>query len=121
MVAGWIEQVTGSLEGKRHYRRYRARVQQLPGGYRTTALAMERYLTYRGAITKGDVLMSMLDDLVELFEQSAARATPIRDVLGEDPVEFAETFLENYADGQWITKERVRLTRAVDAAAGDRH
>ena len=34
---------------------------------------------YFGGITKGDILMSMLEDLVDLFEQSAADGTPIRD------------------------------------------
>ena len=61
-------------------------------------------LVARGAITKGDVLMSMLEDLADLFEQSAANGTPIRAIVGEDPVEFAETFLRNYAEGHdaWV-------------------
>jgi DNA-binding ferritin-like protein (Dps family) len=63
--------------------------------------------------------MSMLDDLADLFEQSAANGTPIREVVGEDPVEFAETFLQNYSEGQWINKERARLTEAIERAAGE--
>ena len=35
---------------------------------------------------------------------------------GDDPVGFAEEFLRNYADGQWIRKERAQLVAAVDAA-----
>ena len=62
--------------------------------------------------------MSMLEDLADLFEQSAANGTPIREIVGEDPVEFAETFLQNYPEGQWINKERVRLTEAIDSVAG---
>jgi DNA-binding ferritin-like protein (Dps family) len=120
MAARWIEQLTGSFEDKRRYREYKERVKRLPGGYRETVHALERYLTYRGAITKGDVLMAMFDDLADLFEQSAADRTPIRSVVGEDPVAFAEAFLENYSDGQWINTERDRLTRAIDGAAGDR-
>jgi DNA-binding ferritin-like protein (Dps family) len=38
----------------------------------------------------------MLEDLADLFEQGAADGTPLRDVVGEDPVEFAEAFLANY-------------------------
>jgi DNA-binding ferritin-like protein (Dps family) len=120
MTARLIDQLTGSLEDKRRYRQHRARVSGFPDGYRESVEAFERYLTYRGAITKGDVLMSMLDDLADLFEQSAADGTSIREVVGEDPVAFAEAFLENYSDGQWIAKERDRLTRAIDAVAGDR-
>ncbi|WP_153393646.1 DUF1048 domain-containing protein [Ornithinicoccus halotolerans] len=119
MAARWIEQLTGSFEDKRRYRQYKARVTQLPESYRTAVEALDRYLMYRGAITKGDVLLSMLDDLASLFEQSAADGTPIRDIVGDDPVDFAETFLQNYSDGQWINKERQRLTNAINAAADD--
>ena len=33
-------------------------------------------------------------------------------------MEFAETFLANYSEGQWINKERKRLTDAIDRVAG---
>jgi DNA-binding ferritin-like protein (Dps family) len=56
----------------------------------------------------------MLDDLADLFEQSAADGTPIREIVGENPVEFAETFLRNYSEGQWINKERERLINAIE-------
>ncbi|MFE4834812.1 DUF1048 domain-containing protein [Arthrobacter sp. NPDC056691] len=114
MAMGWIEQVTGSLEQKKQYRQYKARAKQLPANYRTALEALERYLTYFGAITKGETLVKMLEDLADLFVQSAASGTPIREVVGEDPVEFAETFLQNYSEGQWINKERKRLAEAID-------
>ena len=119
MATGWIEQVTGSLEEKKRYRQYKARTKQLPANYRTAIDALDRYLMYFGSITRGDTLVSMLEDLADLFEQSAADGTPIREIVGEDPVEFAETFLQNYSEGQWINKERERLTKAIDRAAGE--
>lgn len=119
MAAGWIEQLTGSLEQKKQYRQYKTRVERLPSDYRAAVSALERYLMYFGAITKGDVLVSMLGDLADLFEQSAADGTPIREIVGNDPVEFAETFMRNYTGGQWINKERERLIKAIDAASGD--
>jgi DNA-binding ferritin-like protein (Dps family) len=119
MAAGWIEQLTGPLEEKKRYREYKARKQRLPESYRTAVEALERYLTYFGAITKGDVLVAMLSDLADLFEQSAADGTPVRDIVGEDPVEFAETFLENYTEGRWINKERKRLTDAINQATAE--
>ena len=119
MATGWIEQVTGSLEQKKRYRQYKARKKQLPTNYRTAIDALDRYLMYFGSITRGDTLVSMLEDLADLFEQSAADGTPIREIVGEDPVEFAETFLQNYSEGQWINKERERLTKAIDRAAGE--
>ena len=119
MATGWIEQVTGSLEEKKRYRQYKARTKQLPANYRMAIDALDRYLMYFGSITRGDTLVSMLEDLADLFEQSAADGTPIREIVGEDPVEFAETFLQNYSEGQWINKERERLTKAIDRAAGE--
>lgn len=113
----WYEYVTGSLEDKRRYREYKARCQGLPANYRTAVEALDRYLMRFGGITKGDTLVTMLDDLVTLFEQAAADQTPVRGVVGDDPVGFAEEFLANYAEDQWISKERTRLAEAIDHAA----
>ena len=119
MAAAWIEKVTGSLERKKQYRQHRARVQGLPADYRTAVEAIERYLMYFGGISRGDTLVRMLDDLADLFEQAAADGTPVRAIVGDDPVEFIETFLQNYSEGQWINKERERLIKAIDRVAGD--
>ena len=117
MTEHWYEKLTGSLEEKRRYREFKAATKQLPPGYRESVEAFERYFMYYGAVAKGDVLVRMLQDLLDLFAQSAAAGTPVRDVVGEDPVEFAEEFIRNYADGQWINKERARLTDAIARAA----
>lgn len=118
MATGWIEQITGTLEQKKRYRQYTARTKQLPANYHTAIDALERYLMYFGQMSKGGSLVSMLEDLADLFEQSAANGVPIRDVVGHDPVEFAEAFLRNYSEGQWINKERERLTDTIDRVAG---
>jgi DNA-binding ferritin-like protein (Dps family) len=103
---------------KRRYRQYKARTKQLPENYRTAVDALERYLMFFGP-GDGGSLASMLEDLADLFEQSAANGTPIREVVGEDPVEFAEAFLRNYPEGQWISRERDRLTNVIDRVAGN--
>ena len=117
MATRWIELVTGSLQQKKEYRQYKARIKQLSPNYRAAAEALERYLMYAGGIAKGDVAVRMYGDLVDLFEDSAANGTPIRDIVGDDPVDFVETFVANYSDGSWINKERDRLTKAIDRAA----
>lgn len=104
---------------KRRWRQYKARTRQLPANYRTAVEAIERYLMYYGGITKGDIAMTMMEDLADLFEQSAATATPIRAVVGDDPVEFVESFLENYSDGRWINKERDRLVATIDRVTSE--
>ena len=118
MMTTFIEKIVGDLGDKRRWRQYKARVKALPASHRTTVEGLERYLTYFGAITKGDVPvdvgMSMLEDLAGLFEQAAADGTPIRAVVGKAPVEFAETFFRNYSDGRWISKERDQSLSAVE-------
>lgn len=114
-----VEKVIGDFGDKRRWRDFKARTKRLPAGHRAAVEALERYLMYYGGIAKGDVLMSMLEDLADLFEQAAADGTSIRDVVGDDPVEFAEDFIRNYARGQWINKERLRLNEAIDRAVAE--
>ena len=119
MATGWtrfLETIYGPLEQKRRYRQYKARVERLPASYHATVDALQRYSYYfGGGTTEGS--LSMLNDLADLFEEGAANGTPIREIVGEDPVEFAEAFLRNYPEGQWIVRERARLTSAIDRAA----
>jgi DNA-binding ferritin-like protein (Dps family) len=109
----FISKVVGE---KRQWREYKARARQLPASYRTALDALERYLNYLGG---GDDGTAMYADLIDLFEESAANGTTIRQIVGEDPVEFIETFVRNYPKGQWIIRERERLTNAIERAAGE--
>lgn len=116
MSAKWIETITGPLEQKKQFRRDRARIEALPAPYRDVAKAVQRYLTYYGGVTDGDTLLTMFGDSADLWERAAADGTPIRDIVGDDPVEFAETFAQAYTGTQWIDKERARLVKAIDNA-----
>ncbi|MGJ6965865.1 DUF1048 domain-containing protein [Streptosporangium sp. G11] len=114
----YLEVVTGPLEDKRRWRQYKARVKKLPENYRTAAEALERYLMHFGPGDGADAA-SMYEDLADLFEQSVADGTSIREIFGEDPVEFVEAFMQNYSVGRWISRERERLTSAIERAAGE--
>jgi len=58
----------------------------------------------------------MFGDLADLWERAAADGTPVRDIVGADPVDFAETFAQAYGGTRWIDKERSRLVQAIDDA-----
>jgi DNA-binding ferritin-like protein (Dps family) len=112
-----ISKFTAKVIGdKRRWRQYKARTRQLPASYRTAVEALERYLMYFGTGGGGTAIY---EDLIDLFEQSAADGTPIREIVGEDPVEFIEAFLRNYPEGQWRSRERERLTNAIKRAEGE--
>ena len=114
-ISSFASKVIGD---KKRWRQYKARKEQLPANYRTAMDAVERYLMYFGR-GDGPSWASMLEDLADLFEQSAANGTPIREIVGDDPVEFVEAFIQNYPEGQWRTRERERLTNAIERAAGE--
>jgi DNA-binding ferritin-like protein (Dps family) len=119
MTKNIIELLVGSLDDKKQWKEYRARVKALPAPYRESAEAVERYLMASGNIpSDGARMLTMFDDLADLFEQAAADGTPVRDVVGEDPVEFVGEFVKTYSDGGWIGKEQARLARAIEKAEG---
>ena len=116
MAARWIELVTGSLEQKRQYKQDKARIEALPEPYGTVAKAPHRYLMYAGGVTDGETGVTMFGDFADLWERAAADGTPVRAVVGDDPVEFAEAFAQAYTGKRWIDKERARLTKAIEDA-----
>jgi DNA-binding ferritin-like protein (Dps family) len=116
MAKKWIETLTGPLEQKKQYRQDKARIDALPEPYGTAAKAMHRYVTYYGGITDGDTLITMFGDLADLWDRAATDATPLREIVGDDPVEFAEAFAQAYSARQWIDKERARLIKAIEDA-----
>ena len=104
---------------KKRWRAYKARVRQLPENYRMAVDAIEKFLMLF-APKDGVRIETQFEDLADLFEQAAADGTPIRDVVGDDPVEFVRTFAENYTDGGYTpARARNRLIRDVDRAAGN--
>ena len=117
MAAKWIETVTGSLEQKRQFKQYKARIDALPEPYGAVAKALQRYFMYYGGVTtEGETALKMFDDFADLWERAAADGTPVRAIVGDDPVEFAETFAQAYTGKHWIDKERARLTKAIESA-----
>jgi len=119
MAAKWIETLVGSLDQKKQYKRHMARMEALPEPHRSAAKALQRYFMYQGGIVDGNTLVAMLGDSVDLWERAVADNTPVRAIVGDDPVEFAETFVSAYSGRQWMDKERERLRKAIDAAASN--
>ncbi len=116
MAAKWIELVTGSLEQKKRYRHYKARLEALPEPYGSVAKALQRYLMFYGGIVDGETTLTMMGDFADLWDRAAVDCTPVRAIVGDDPVEFAEAFAQAYTGKQWIDKERARLTQAIEDA-----
>jgi DNA-binding ferritin-like protein (Dps family) len=115
-----ISKFTSKVIGeKRRWREYKGRVRKLPENYRAAVEALERYLMSAGGVVDADSAASLFENIADLFEQSAADGTTIREVVGEDPVEFIEALIRNYPEGDWRIRERQRLKSAIDRIAGE--
>ena len=116
MLAKMLSKITG---GKGWWRVYRARVNRLPENYRAAVDAIEHYLMHFVPID-GDIAATEYGDLVDLFERAAADGTPIRAIVGDNPVEFVEAFAQNYTKGGYVPdKARDRLTNAINSVTGN--
>jgi DNA-binding ferritin-like protein (Dps family) len=107
-ISKFVSKVIGPKQG---WRDDKSRVRRLPASYRIAFHALERYLNYLGPGGDGGTILA---DLLDLFEQSAASGTPIREVVGADPVEFIEAFAQNYPDGHWRNQEREGFIRTIE-------
>jgi len=120
MAKNFLELIIGSIDDKKQWRAYKARIKALPEPYRESASAVERYLMSSGGVPNdGALLVTMFHDLADLFERAAVDATPVRDLVGDDPVEFVTEFVKTYSDGGWIAKEQQRLKKSIDRASGE--
>lgn len=113
---GFIAKVIGP---KKRWRAYKARVKELPESHRTAVEAIERYLMHF-VPTDADSNAATFEDLVDLFEQAVADGTAVREIVGENPVEFVNAYAENYTDGGYVpARARKQLTEDIERAAGE--
>ena len=117
MAAKWIELVTGSLEQKKQYKQYKARIEALPEPYGNVAKALQRYFMYYGGVTDGETAVKMLSDFADLWERAAADGTPVRAIVGDDPVEFAE-YIRAGLHGKEMDRQGTRPTDQGDRGRG---
>ncbi len=110
--------IAKAIGPKRQWRQYKARREQLPESYRTAVEAIERHMMHFVPTDAGSDA-SRFEDLAGLFEQAAVDGTPIREIVGQDPVKFAETFVQSYSEGGYVpARARKQLTEAIERVAG---
>ena len=114
---GWI--ASKIIGPKKEWKAYKARVKALPLPYMEAVAGVERYVMHFGGINDAEQAQSLFNDVIDIFERAAADNTPIRDVVGEDPVEFADALIRNYQQTGYVAKEQARLRDAVAKAAED--
>jgi len=112
MSMGISDITTKMIGDKRRWRAYKARTKLLPENYRTAVDGLERYVMFFGPV-EGDDAASLYEDLADIFERAAADETPIRAIVGDDPIDFIDTLIQNYSKGGYIKREQDRLLEAI--------
>ncbi len=117
-MATLIEKAVGNLDDKRRWRAHRARVRAMAPAYRTAVEAIERYASYLGALTTGDLpaapFLAMVDDLADRFERAAADAVPVREVVSGDAAAFAQSLVAAHLGGVWVADDAASGSTAVE-------
>ncbi|MED4268470.1 DUF1048 domain-containing protein [Priestia megaterium] len=96
---------------KREYRAYKERVNQLPEEYKKAMKAIESYMWN---FAKGAGMLELLKNILEMFENSASDGLNVRDVVGNDMAEFADSFLAEFPEETWIDKLRNKLRDSIE-------
>lgn len=106
--------ILGDLDDKRKYKQMMKRVNDLPKDYNFTFKQIQKYIYTVGGV-KCDVKMfnnfNIFEDLLNLFEESAADERNIRDVIGNDVSKFCDEFMSVYIND--CETRRAKLNKEI--------
>lgn len=95
-----IKLAIGDLEGKKEYRQMMKRVSALPDDYRLAFKKIQNYMYNTGAPNGDTTIFTdplVFENLVELFEASAANGKKLYEVIGSDVSQFADDFMDAHS------------------------
>lgn len=99
------------IQEKREYRAFKKRVNNLPEEYRKAMKAIENYMW---SYAKGSGMLELLRNILEMFENSASDGLSVRDVVGDDIAEFADSILAEFPEETWMDKMRKKLRDSIE-------
>lgn len=98
---------------KKRYKQFKQDVNELPKPYAQTLTALQNYIWN---FAKNGAMMDVLEEILHMFQESAAEKAPVKQLIGDDPVAFAENIMAQYPDELWLVKYRTRLREQVKKA-----
>lgn len=99
------------IQEKQEYRAYKKRMNKLPEEYRKAMKAIENYMWN---YAKGSGMLALLKNILEMFENSASDGLSVRDVVGDDIAEFADSLLAEFPEETWMDKMRKKLRDSIE-------
>mgnify|MGYP005984508965 CR=1 FL=1 len=95
---------------KKQYRKVKKEMKELPKPYAETLEALEKYMWNFAKTSK---FMDVLEELLQIFQENAAEGVPVGNVIGDDPVTFADTIMAQYPDELWLITYQNHLRSQV--------
>ncbi len=99
------------IEGKKQWRAHKARVKALPRDYRIVYEEIQRYFFKVGPVGLADG--SLLSDLVDFFEQGAARHQGVLDLVGDDVAAFCDDLVKDTPTYAEVYQQSLRRERGT--------
>lgn len=97
------------IESKKRYKEYKNAKEQLPTDYAKAMDALEKYMFN---FAKGDGFMEVIYQVLDLLVENSNDQVPLKQVIGEDPVAFADEIMAQYPDELWIVKMQNQLRKS---------
>ncbi|MDT2595508.1 DUF1048 domain-containing protein [Enterococcus dongliensis] len=91
---------------KKRYKDYLKAKEELPKEYGQALTALDHYMM--NFVGSGD-FMGIFEDLLQLFADGAAEGRSISELVGNDPVKFADEIMAEYPEVLWYSKTRKKL------------
>ncbi|MGR3742015.1 DUF1048 domain-containing protein [Companilactobacillus sp. DQM5] len=93
---------------KKAYKEFKAEIKKLPKEYQ---IAFNSLQSYMWNFWGDDNFQEAFDELLHLFQESSMDNIPIKDIVGDDPVKFADELMSQYSDHLWIIKIQNKLRK----------
>jgi DNA-binding ferritin-like protein (Dps family) len=94
------------------YKVYKKRIQALPEDYQIVFKEIEAFM-WNFALGDGRGMMSILTDILELFESGAQGGKNVFSIVGEDISDFCDGILNEVQAQTWTGKKKEMLNQTI--------
>jgi DNA-binding ferritin-like protein (Dps family) len=97
---------------KSDYKVYKKRIQTLPKDYQIVFKEIEAFM-WNFASGDGRGMMSVLTDILELFESGAQGGKNVLNIVGDDVSDFCDGILKEVQTQTWTGKKKEMLNQSI--------
>lgn len=105
--------ISTMIQDKKRYKQFLKDVNALPAPYAQTLIALQKYLWN---FARSGSMIDPLEEILNMFQEYAAGNVPVQQIVGSDPVIFAESIMAQYPEVLWLIKYQNQLRQQVQEA-----